>query len=290
MVDGVLQVPPAKGALLGEIRAQSRVLEETHDGEGAAHLRVRAFPDSVQRWRTLLPAPPVETAADIVALARRYGVEVADQEAEVDDSGLDFRVVHARDREDRPWVLRTPRTPGAVEAALLEAHVLRLVGPRLPVPVPDWRVHAMDLIAYPRLPGRPAVTFDADAGPRWAIPDHHAPPDRVDRSAGPRAGRVAGGAAGAGPDRGRSGEGPGTGPGGAPSGDGGDARRSATARCAPGRAGSAGWPPTRGGPGTWRWPTVTCTPGTCCWGRRAPWSASSTGPRPGSPIRRWIWR
>jgi GTP-binding protein HflX len=64
MVEGVLQVPPEKAALLAEIRAQARVLEESHDEHGAAHLRVRAFSDSLQRWRKLLRDPPVETAAD----------------------------------------------------------------------------------------------------------------------------------------------------------------------------------------------------------------------------------
>jgi GTPase len=174
MLDDVLRVPPARMAMLGEIHGQARVLAEAHDQEGA-ELRVRAFPDSLQRWRRALGSPAVETAADVVALARRHGIEVGDQPPELDGSGLDFRVVHARDREDRPWVLRTPRRPEVVESAQVEGRVLRLVGPRLPVPVPDWRVHAIDLIAYPRLPGKPAVALDAAGAPAWSI-DPQAPP------------------------------------------------------------------------------------------------------------------
>ncbi len=95
---------------------------------------------------------------------------------EVDGTGLDFRVVHARDEAGQAWVLRTPRRPEVVESARVEARVLRLLQPRMPVAVPDWRVHALDLIAYPRLAGTPAVTIGAE-GPIWNM-NEKAPPER----------------------------------------------------------------------------------------------------------------
>jgi aminoglycoside phosphotransferase (APT) family kinase protein len=61
------------------------------------------------------------------------------------------------------------------QAAAIEAHALRLVGPRLPVAVPEWRLHARGVIAYPRLPGTPAITFAADGAPVWNIVDPAAP-------------------------------------------------------------------------------------------------------------------
>jgi macrolide phosphotransferase len=59
----------------------------------------------------------------------------------------------------------------------VEQRLLALVRPRVPVAVPDWRVVGSDLIAYPRLPGRPAYGFDPVTGEsRWVI-DHDSPPD-----------------------------------------------------------------------------------------------------------------
>lgn len=177
MIDDVLVVPFTEGRLLGEIRAEARVLRETFTDEGAI-LTVRALPDALERWRSALPGVrPIETAGDLLEAARRHGLRLTTEQADFDRSGLDFLVVHARDEEGVPWIVRTPRRPDVRESARVEACVLRLIRPRLPVAVPDWRVHARDVIAYPRLAGTPAVTVDASRSPSWNIIDPSAPPE-----------------------------------------------------------------------------------------------------------------
>jgi aminoglycoside phosphotransferase (APT) family kinase protein len=114
----------------------------------------------------------LDNVDQILEVARRHGLEL---EADaLDDSGLDFAVLRARDRSGAPWILRSPRRPEVVDAARAEGHVLALVRDRLPVAVPDWRVHSGELIAYPLLAGAPALTMEAGA-PVWKL-DPAAPP------------------------------------------------------------------------------------------------------------------
>lgn len=116
-----------------------------------------------------LPATP----AELLAIAAAHGLSLTAGD-EFDDTGLDFRVLHARDAEGTAWIVRTPRRPDVYASTLVEARVLALVGPRLPVAVPDWRVHAPNIIAYPRIVGTPVVSVGA-SGPEWHILDREAP-------------------------------------------------------------------------------------------------------------------
>ena len=175
MMDEVLVVPLADGRLLGEIRASARIAHESFS-DRTATLQVRAQPQLLARWRAALGGRAIETAGDLIGLAGLHGLELS-ADTDLDGSGLDFRVLHAEDSQGTPWILRTPRRPEVAVAAQVEARLLRLVRPRLPVAVPDWRVHSHDLIAYPRLAGTPAVTI-GQAGPTWNVIDPAAPPDR----------------------------------------------------------------------------------------------------------------
>lgn len=131
----------------------------------------------------------IESVADLLEAARLHGLRLTSDRADFDTSGLDFLVVHARDEEGAPWIVRTPRRPDVLEASRVEARVLELVRPRLPVAAPDWRVFSSDVIAYPRLAGTPAVTIDVARGPTWNIIDPKALPDAfLDSMAGALAG------------------------------------------------------------------------------------------------------
>ncbi|AKF09095.1 GTPase HflX [Sandaracinus amylolyticus] len=172
----VLVVPFTEGRLMAEIRAEAHVVSEHHDEPGTA-LAVRARPDVLERWRTALPPlPAITTAADLVGAAARYGLRVAPERDALDASGLDFLVLHARDDAGSPWVVRTPRRPDVIASAQREARVLRLVAPSLPAAVPEWRVHARDVIAYRRIEGTPGWRFDDAGALQWAF-DPSAPPD-----------------------------------------------------------------------------------------------------------------
>lgn len=105
----------------------------------------------------------------IETLARRHGLAIT-SDITTNEMGLDFLVAFALATlggEERSWVLRIPRRPDAMARANYERRVLEFLKPRLPVAVPDWRVFADDLIAYPLLPGRPALTFDATYTVTW---------------------------------------------------------------------------------------------------------------------------
>ena len=119
----------------------------------------------------------METVSELLDAARLHGLPLTTREADFDRSGLDFLVVHAEDEAGVPWVVRTPRRLDVFESSRVEARMLDLIGPRLPVSVPRWKVHARDVIAYPRLPGTPAVTVDPATGPTWNVIDPTAPPD-----------------------------------------------------------------------------------------------------------------
>jgi aminoglycoside phosphotransferase (APT) family kinase protein len=125
----------------------------------------------------LTASHPIESVADLLAAARQLGLRLTTDRDDFDRSGLDFLVVHARDEEGTPWIVRTPRRPDVIEPARVEARVLGLIRPRLPVAVPDWRVFSRDVIAYPRLAGTPAVTVHEAHGPSWNIIDPKALPD-----------------------------------------------------------------------------------------------------------------
>ena len=105
----------------------------------------------------------------IDTLARRHGLAITG-DITTNEMGLDFSVAFALatfEGEERSWVLRIPRRPDAMARATYERRALDFLKPRLPVAIPDWRVFADDLIAYPLLPGQPALTFDATYAVTW---------------------------------------------------------------------------------------------------------------------------
>ena len=95
----------------------------------------------------------------------------------LDESGADYVVAHAVDAEGAPWVVKSPRRVDVAVRADAERRVLDWIRPLLPIDVPDWRLFAPDVIAYPRLPGHPAAVVDMEIGDwAWRF-DAQAPPD-----------------------------------------------------------------------------------------------------------------
>ncbi len=113
---------------------------------------------------------PLETVEQLLTAARREGLELTASPGALDAMGLDFLVCHARDAGGVPWVVRTPRRADVIDGAAREAKVLALVRRTFPAAIPDWRVHAPDVIAYPRIAGTPAITLDTGE-PVWNVID-----------------------------------------------------------------------------------------------------------------------
>ncbi|NMG38833.1 phosphotransferase [Chelativorans sp. ZYF759] len=99
---------------------------------------------------------------EVAEIAAAHGIRVQADQIGFTEIGLDFRVGFATAQDGTRWVLRLPRRADVMARARIEARALALIGPQLPVAVPDWRVFAEDLIAYPMLPGEPGLTFDPE--------------------------------------------------------------------------------------------------------------------------------
>src|SRR5690625_3076284 len=105
----------------------------------------------------------------IARLAAEHDLDVDPASLQVNEIGLDFRVAIARAAGGERWVLRIPRRPDVLARADIEGRLLSLIGPQLTVAVPDWQIHSHELIAYPLLPGEPALTLDDDGSPQWHV-------------------------------------------------------------------------------------------------------------------------
>ncbi|WP_313815913.1 macrolide 2'-phosphotransferase [Citricoccus sp.] len=120
-----------------------------------------------------------DLTTSLLDLAATHGLDLDPSTLTINEMGLDFRVALAttasssatspNDSAGERWVLRVPRRPDALKRAEVESRLLDLVGPQLSVAVPQWRVQATDLIAYPALPGEPGLTLDHDGAPLWHL-------------------------------------------------------------------------------------------------------------------------
>lgn len=97
---------------------------------------------------------------EVLALAARHGLHITD-DIHFNEMGIDFSVGFATGINGEKWVLRIPRRSDMAEQIRQEQHILRLAQAHLSVAVPDWRIVSDELIAYPLLPDKPALTFDA---------------------------------------------------------------------------------------------------------------------------------
>ena len=94
---------------------------------------------------------------DIQKLAERNGLFLSD-EMSFNDMGIDFKVGFATDKDGTKWLLRIPRRTDLDEQIANEKRILQLVSKYLSVQVPDWRIANEELVAYPLLDGKPALT------------------------------------------------------------------------------------------------------------------------------------
>lgn len=98
---------------------------------------------------------------DIQKLAERNGLFLSD-EMSFNDMGIDFKVGFATDKDGTKWLLRIPRRTDLGEQIANEKRILQLVSKYLSVQVPDWRIANEELVAYPLLDGKPALTYDTE--------------------------------------------------------------------------------------------------------------------------------
>ncbi|MDQ0859325.1 hypothetical protein QFZ72_002804 [Bacillus sp. V2I10] len=97
---------------------------------------------------------------DILKLARKNGLNLIEETAVLNESGMDFQVLFAEDERGVSWVLRKPRRPDVIQRGGNEGKVLNLVQKHLPVSVPEWKLNTPELIAYPTVPGIQTGSID----------------------------------------------------------------------------------------------------------------------------------
>ncbi|HEX8002496.1 MAG TPA: phosphotransferase [Mycobacteriales bacterium] len=99
--------------------------------------------------------------ADLATLAAAHPA-IAFEDARLVETGWDFVVV-----DTGRWVFRLPRAEWAADHLRVERRLLALLGPRLPVPVPEMSLHSLadgtPYALYPRLPGTPSTCAEAAA-------------------------------------------------------------------------------------------------------------------------------
>lgn len=106
----------------------------------------------------------------VCALAAHHGLNLDPETIRFNEAGLDYRVAFGSEtRTGEKWVLRLPRRADVSAAQNREKAILDFVAPRLRAAVPDWRVLAPELIAYPLLPGTPGLTVGQDNQPQWHV-------------------------------------------------------------------------------------------------------------------------
>lgn len=95
----------------------------------------------------------------IQKLTEAHGLKITDN-IQLNDMGIDFQVGIASDNNGQQWVLRIPRRDSMADQIEEEKQLLNLVKGYLSVEVPDWSISTQELIVYPLLKNKPALTFD----------------------------------------------------------------------------------------------------------------------------------
>jgi len=187
-VEETIFIPYEYGHILGAVHEGARVVEQHHGPRGTA-LKVRAPAHALPLWRAELP--PAQIFEDVDSLLERaadLGLELvvddaSDQKPDAfDESGADYRVLHASDQEGDPWIVRTPRREGLYESARKEARALAALRDELPIEFPRWELHTPEIIAYRRLQGRPGWQISADGALSWNHIDPQNPSETFLRS------------------------------------------------------------------------------------------------------------
>lgn len=173
LCDESLVVPFDAGQLRAEVFANATVIDEQTTAD-AWVMRVAAREEALDRWRAQLQPPQRGDTVDaLVAVAAKYNLDVIGV-GELDETGLDNRVAHAVDGDEAPWILRQPRRDAAFAVTRPEHRALRLLQGYLSAYVPQWVIHAPDLVAYPTLPGTPTWTLH-EGEVQWNIDTDNLP-------------------------------------------------------------------------------------------------------------------
>ncbi|MFS0785362.1 macrolide 2'-phosphotransferase [Shouchella sp. 1P09AA] len=113
---------------------------------------------------------------EIKQLAEKHGLGIEESSIKINESGLDFRVAHAKDQSGKKWILRIPRREDSLKHGQQEKAALDLIGNEVSFQVPQWTVFSNELIAYQQLSGVPTATIDMEKQAYvWTFDENNAP-------------------------------------------------------------------------------------------------------------------
>ncbi len=121
---------------------------------------------------------------EIIQLARRHQLLLEENSLKINESGLDFRVVHAKDTTGEKWILRIPRRADSLKHSKKEQAALTIIDTHVSFQVPQWTIFSNELIAYKELDGTPAATIDMEQQAYVWIFDETKPPHSYQQSLG----------------------------------------------------------------------------------------------------------
>lgn len=99
---------------------------------------------------------------EVIAIAEKQELRLRKDSFMMNESGLDFQVVFAKDVEEKEWILRLPRREDVFVRTAPEKNVLDFIRKHVDFEVPDWEIYTKELIAYKALEGVPAATVDME--------------------------------------------------------------------------------------------------------------------------------
>ena len=103
-----------------------------------------------------------KTKDEVLSIAQKYKLDILEDSLVYNESGLDFQVVFATDKQGNEWVLRFPRREDVMRETHHEKKILDLVNAHISFQAPKWEVYEDDLIAYKKLSGVPMGTIDPE--------------------------------------------------------------------------------------------------------------------------------
>ncbi|TYS58594.1 phosphotransferase [Sutcliffiella horikoshii] len=116
------------------------------------------------------------TKEKVIEIAKDNGLDILADSLTYNESGLDFLVVFAEDAKGEEWVLRFPRREDVMASTNKEKLTLELIGTKLNVEAPNWKIYTDSLIAYKKLSGVPAATIDSEAQAYvWVLDEKNVP-------------------------------------------------------------------------------------------------------------------
>ncbi|MDT8860831.1 macrolide 2'-phosphotransferase [Alkalihalobacillus sp. MEB130] len=111
-------------------------------------------------------------------LVNHNGLEILEETIKINESGVDFQVAHAKDRNGDKWILRVPRRSESMRHAVQEKKALDIIHSHANFQVPNWTIFSADLIAYKQLKGVPAATIDVEKQDYvWSFDNTNVPPE-----------------------------------------------------------------------------------------------------------------